>query len=751
MARRSVPSPLVGEGRGGGESPTSKEGAPPTPSPSPQGGGESRRRKWGGRGWLARAVRGVLLAAAILMCMAVGMVAWVWVQLEPLSLARAEALSVTVLDRNDRLLRAYVATDGRWRLPAEVKEVDQRYLAMLLAYEDKRFRRHRGVDVWAVGRALWLLVRHGRPLSGGSTITMQVVRLLLGEHERSLWGKIRQALLALGLERRLPKDEILRLYLALAPFGGNMEGVRAASLAYFGKEPRRLSVGEAALLVAIPQSPEARRPDRSPEAARRARDRVLARMHAAGAISQEEMARAKAERVPTARRDFPMLAPHLADAQLEQHPDRTVHRLTLDYHAQANIEALVRDYVASAGAGLSAAVVVVDHRTGEVVAYVGSPGLLDAGRFGGVDMAIALRSPGSTLKPIIYGLAFELGIAHPDTLIDDAPTRFGLYVPKNFDRDWHGSVTVRAALIHSLNIPAVKVLEALGAGRLHARLHQAGVTPVLPKGTEPSLAMALGGVGLRLVDLAQLYAALARGGEVVALRYRRDPAGTKEGAEAPKGPAAGQRLLSAVAAWYVGDILCRALPPANAKPGLVCYKTGTSYGFRDAWSVGFDGRHTIAVWVGRPDGAATPGLTGRASAAPLLFDAFARLTPHRTPPAQPPLGALRVKSTNDLPPPLRRFREGRVEESSSDNQTEPAVKIAFPPDRAEIEVDEGDGGVLVKAEGGALPLTWLLDGEPVASEPGRREVELPPGRRGFFKLTVIDARGRSDRVTIRLK
>jgi penicillin-binding protein 1C len=630
--------------------------------------------------------------------------------------------------------------------------VDQRYLAMLIAFEDKRFRRHRGVDPRAVARAAWLLLRHRRPVSGASTITMQVVRLLLGEHDRTLWGKIRQALLALALERRFSKEEILRLYLRLAPFGGNLEGVRAASLAYFGKEPRRLSVGEAALLVAIPQSPEPRRPDRAPEAARRARDRVLERVRAAGVISGEAAARAKAERVPTQRRDFPMLAPHLADAQLELHPARTVHRLTLDYAAQANIEALVRDYAATLGAHLSAAVVVVDHRTGEVIAYVGSPGLLDESRFGAVDMATAVRSPGSTVKPIVYGLAFELGIAHPDTLIEDAPARFGIYVPRNFDHDWHGTVTIRAALTHSLNIPAVKVLEALGAGRLHARLLQAGVTPVLPKGAEPSLAMALGGVGLRLVDLAQLYAGLARGGEAVALRYRSEPAPAKADAELPRGPAAGRRLLSQVAAWYVADILCHAIPPANAKSGVVCYKTGTSYGFRDAWSAGFDGRHTIAVWVGRPDGAATPGLTGRAAAAPLLFDAFARLAPHRTPRPQAPSGALRVSATGELPPPLRRFREGPADDAGTDARTEPAVKIAFPPDRAEIEVDDSDGGtVLVKAEGGVLPFVWLLDGEPIVSEPGRREVELPAGRRGFFRLTVIDARGRTDRVTIRLR
>jgi penicillin-binding protein 1C len=692
-----------------------------------------------------RALRllGVLLAGAALLACAMGaLVVWTWARLEPLSLARAEAVSVTVLDRNDRLLRAYTAPDGRWRLPVEVKDVDPRYLAMLIAYEDKRFRRHRGVDPWAIARAGWLLVRHGHPVSGGSTLTMQVARLLLGEHERSLTGKIRQMLLALSLDRRLSKDQVLRLYLRLAPFGGNLEGTRAASLAYFGKEPRRLSVAEAALLVAIPQSPEARRPDRFPQAAKRARNHVLARMQAAGVISAEDAARAAAERLPKVRRDFPMLAPHAADDAVEQYKGRTVHRLTLDYAAQSNIEQLVRDYVAGLGGRLSAAVVVVDHKTGEVIAQVGSPGLLDEQRFGGVDMTSAIRSPGSTLKPIIYGLAFELGLAHPETLIEDRPSRFGVYVPKNFDHEWYGTVSIRTALTQSLNIPAVKVLEAVGAGRLYARLQQAGVSPALPKGTEPSLAIALGGLGLKLTDLAALYAGLARGGEPVALRYRLDTA-------APKSAASGQRLLSEIAAWYVAEILCQAIPPANAKPGTVCYKTGTSYGFRDAWSVGFDGRTTIAVWVGRPDGASTPGLSGRVSAAPLLFDAFARVSPRRTPMPQAPAGVLRVANT-DLPPPLRRFREGAAEEPAG-TYLEPAVRIAFPPDRAEVEIEEGEGGVVAKAEGGALPLTWLVDGEPIASDPARREVELPQGGRGFFRLSVIDARGRTDRVSIRVK
>ena len=439
-------------------------------------------------------------------------------------------MSVTVLDRNDRLLRAYTAADGRWRLPVDVKDVDPRYLAMLIAFEDKRFRSHRGVDPWGVGRAAWQLVGHQRIVSGGSTLTMQVARLLQGEHERTGAGKIRQALRALELERRLSKDAILRLYLRLAPFGGNLEGVRAASLAYFGKEPKRLSLAEAALLVALPQSPEMRRPDRYGEAARRARNRVLDRAVAAGVISAADAERAKADRMPTVRREFPMLAPHLADAEVEQNKARLVHRLTLDAQAQSNLEQLVREQAAGMGGRLSSALMVVDHHTGEVIAHVGSPGYLDDDRFGAVDMTEAVRSPGSTLKPLIYGLAFEAGLAHPETLIEDRPARFGLYVPKNFDQGWHGTVTMRMALAQSLNIPAVKVLEAVGPAKLYGRLQQVGVEPVLPKGAEPSLAIALGGLGLKLSDLAGLYAALARGGEPIALTASARSVRAAEGA-----------------------------------------------------------------------------------------------------------------------------------------------------------------------------------------------------------------------------
>jgi penicillin-binding protein 1C len=684
----------------------------------------------------------LLRPTGAVLLVAIAAVAVVWYRTEPLSLARAEGLSVTVLDRNDRLLRAYTAPDGRWRLPVEPKEVDPRYVAMLLAFEDRRFRSHHGVDPVAIGRAGWQLVRHRRIVSGGSTLTMQVARLLAGEHERTGAGKLRQALRALQLERKLSKDAILRLYLRLAPFGGNLEGVRAASLAYFGKEPRRLSPAEAALLVALPQSPEWRRPDRFPQAALRARNRVLAHAAAHNIIPADEARRGMAERMPSVRREFPILAPHLADAEISEGKTRLVHRLTIDAGVQANLEQLVREHANALGERLSAALIAADHRTGEVIAHVGSPGYLDEVRFGAVDMTAAVRSPGSTLKPFVYGLAFEAGLAHPETLIEDRPTRFGLYVPKNFDQDWHGTVTVRMALAQSLNIPAVKVLEALGPPKLFARLAQVGVTPVLPRGAEPTLAIALGGLGLRLSDLAALYAGLARGGEPVALKYRRDAA-----AAAP--PSITQRLLSPVAAWYVADILRNAPAPANAKPGALAYKTGTSYGFRDAWAVGYDGRHTVAVWVGRPDGAATPGLAGRTAAAPLLFDAFARLASRRTPLPPAPSGTLTAGAA-DLPPPLKRFREVRDDPAAS-AYLEPALQIAFPPDRSELEVEDGDAAIVVKAEGGALPLTWLVDGVPIDSDPARRDAELPATSRGFLKLSVIDANGRADRVTVRLK
>ncbi|MFN3868559.1 MAG: penicillin-binding protein 1C [Hyphomicrobiaceae bacterium] len=699
-----------------------------------------------------------ITAATVITATAFGALHYAKRALGPPPFAAADDVSTIVVDRNDRLLRPFTTKDGRWRLPVSVADVDQRYIAMLLAFEDRRFRAHGGVDVLSLGRAAFQLATNGRIVSGASTLTMQVARLLEGRHERTGMGKLKQIVRALQIEQVRSKDEILDLYLRMAPFGGNIEGARAASLAYFGKEPKRLSIGEAALLVALPQSPETRRPDRFAARARMARGRVLDRAVEAGVITAAEAEHARAEPVPTQRRQFPMLAPHLAETEVAAAPAASVHRTTLNRTLQQSLEALARERKSEHGPRLSTAIVVADHATGEVLARVGAADYFDADRFGSVDMASAVRSPGSTLKPLIYGLAFDLGLAHPETLIEDRAVRFGTWRPKNFDEDFHGTVTIRSALANSLNIPAVKVLDKVGPGRMLARLRRAGLKPQLPEATAPTLAMALGGLGMTLEDLVGAFTAFPRGGEPVPLVHRKaDIAAAALALRRGTREAPSRRLMSPVASWYITDILKDAPPPANARSGRIAYKTGTSYGYRDAWAIGYDGRHVVGVWVGRPDNTSTPGLMGRNTAAPLLFDAFARIseTPARLPPA--PAGVLNVSGA-DLPPPLKRFAEHDTvaAEDQSSAVRAPAVSIAFPPDRAEVEIEQAAANaapepLLLKAEGGTLPLTWLADGQPIGIAAHRRDFVWQPGSPGFYKLSVIDAKGRVDRVTVRLR
>jgi penicillin-binding protein 1C len=574
---------------------------------------------------------GVIAAIAVLLAVGAGARDALdrWVAATDLPPLAAET-SVEVLDRSGRLVRAYTVADGRWRLSTPLDAVDPDYLEMLIAYEDKRFRRHVGVDPVAFLRAAGQAIGNGRIVSGGSTLTMQVARLLEEGPTGTLDGKLRQIRVALALERRLSKDEILALYLERAPFGGNLEGVRAATRAWFGKAPRRLTAAEAALLVALPQAPEARRPDLDPAAARAARDRVLARMAGAGVLTAEAAAAARRDAVPMARRAFPALAAHLTDRVNAAEPGRPVHHLTLDAAFQARIEALAARAARDAGARLSVAIVVADHATGEILASVGSAAYAADGRSGFVDMTRALRSPGSTLKPLVYGIAFDEGLAHPETLIDDRPTRFGGYAPQNFDGVFRGTVRLREALQLSLNLPVVTLVDAFGPARLMAHLRRAGVEPVLPGG-QPGLAVALGGVGVRLDEMVGLYAAIARGGAALRLSAVQGSAGET-----------GQRVLSPAAAWHVADILSEMPPPPGAARMGLAYKTGTSYGHRDAWALGFDGRHVAGVWLGRPDGTPVPGAFGGALAAPVLFEVFARLKPALDPLPPPPAAALTV-------------------------------------------------------------------------------------------------------------
>ncbi len=654
-----------------------------------------------------------------------------WVAATDLPVLLSET-SVEVRDRNAQLLRVYTVVDGRWRLAVTPDQVDSGYIKMLIAYEDQRFYRHAGVDLLAMLRATGQAVWNGEVVSGASTLTMQVARLLEESGTGRVRGKLRQMRVALALERRLSKEQILQLYLTHAPYGGNLEGVRAATLSWFGKEPRRLTPVEAALLVALPQAPEHRRPDRNGQAASEARERVLARMVAQDALTGETTQAAVSEPVPVTRRPFPALAPHLADLAVSEDPAQVSHQLTLDATLQRKLETLAAGALRDLPDDLSVAIVLADHTTGEVLGSVGSAGYgTDTARQGFVDMTRAKRSPGSTLKPLVYAMAFDRGLAHPQTLINDRPVAFGRYAPQNFDGQFRGELPVTEALRQSLNIPVVLLLDQIGPAHLMSIMRRAGTKPDFP-GDQAGLAVALGGVGVSLNELVQLYAMLAQGGQAQALSWRI-------GTEAQQG----EQILNRAAVWQVGDILSGLAPPAGAPPRRLAYKTGTSYGHRDAWAIGFDGVHVAGVWIGRPDGTPVPGAFGGDLAAPILFEAFQRLKETSDPLAPPPPETL-IVSTAGLPKPLRRFT-GR---DAVFLDAPDAPKLIFPPDGAILALD---GDIPVKVRDGKPPFTWIANGTPLRMKEHRRETTLPRLSVGFSQLSVIDAEGRAARVTVRIE
>lgn len=646
--------------------------------------------------------------------------------------------SAEVVDRDGLLLRAFATTDGRWRFGADLATLDRRFLQMLVAYEDKRFRDHSGIDARAIVRAAWQLVSNGRIVSGGSTLSMQLARLIEPREKRSLSAKFMQAVRAVQIERRMTKDEILTLYLTLAPYGGNIEGVRAASLAWFGKEPKRLTLGESALLVAIPQLPEMRRPDRNLDAARNARARVLARAVEAGIVGDAEAALAAAEPLPSVRQALPSLAPHLAEAMRRQSPGAARYDVTLKRSVQEGLELAARNALPGLGPKLSVAMVMADAATGEIVGEVGSANYLDRSRQGFVDMTKVSRSPGSTLKPFIYGLAFEDGRIAQETVIEDRPADFAGYRPRNFDMKYQGDVSIRTALQMSLNVPAVRLLDAVGPHRLMARMREGGVSAVLPTGKGAGLAIGLGGVGVTLRDLVQLYTIFPNGGRTASLTDRP----RRNGEVALRG-----EVMPAVSAWQVADILSGVRPPANSLAAGIAYKTGTSYGYRDAWAIGFDGKHVLGVWVGRADGSAVPGISGYGTAAPVLFDAFRKAGVAVQPLPRAPAGALR-QTLDDLPVTLRKFESGASE--TKPGIAEAAPRIIFPPQDARLELlaDGALSPLALKLQGGRAPFRWLVNGKALPVAERRRNSLLTPDGVGYQTLTVIDAAGRAASVSV---
>ncbi|NHF72790.1 penicillin-binding protein 1C [Paracoccus sp. 12-3] len=684
------------------------------------------------------AALGLLAAAADLGRDAFGL----WLDATPLP-PLAVPTGTEVLARDGSLLRAFQVGDGLWRLSPPADGVDPRFLQMLVAWEDRRFSDHDGVDRRAVIRAAAQAVWNRRIVSGASTLSMQTARLLERGPTADWGAKLRQARLAMALERRIGKDGIMTLYLRLAPYGGNTEGVRAAALMWFGKEPTRLTPAESALLVALPQAPELRRPDipARREAARVARDRVIDRAQAVGILDAQAADLARATPLPTARRAFPAHAALLAERLRREHPGAARIETTIDPHLQRAAETLVARATAGQSERVSTAALLADHTTGEILASVGTADFGATPRAGFVDMTRALRSPGSTLKPFVYALGFDDGLIHPDTLIEDRPAVFGRWQPENFDRRFRGTVTIREALRQSLNVPVVRVAEALGPARVMAGLRRAGMR-VEAQGATPGLAVVLGGAGVSLHDLVAGYAALAQGGRAVLLHD------TPLQVQPPQ-PA---RLISAASAWQVADILAQIPAPEGRSPGRIAYKTGTSYGHRDALSVGFDGQFVAGVWLGRPDGTPVPGAFGGQVAAPLLFDLFDALGP-RDRPLPPPPPETVIAANPQLPPPLRRFTpKGSASPAPARpgapiTAPEDPLVIVFPPDGAELEL--AGSTIPVRLRGGVPPYTWLLNGAPAViatRDPVTRLTSSP----GMSELSVTDAAGTTRRARLRM-
>ncbi|HEY5971103.1 MAG TPA: penicillin-binding protein 1C, partial [Pseudoxanthomonas sp.] len=520
------------------------------------------------------------------------------------------------------------------RYPATPESVSPLYLQALLNYEDRWFWKHPGINPWALLRAGGQWLRGGRIVSGGSTLTMQVARIL-DPHTRTPWGKAKQLLRALQLEAHLSKHEILRLYLERAPFGGTIEGVEAASWAYLGKPASQLSQAEAALLAVLPQSPSRLRPDRHPQAARAARDKVLRRMLTLGVWSKAEVDDARVEPVVARSLQPPLSAALLAERLRQADPKATRIVATIDPGLQRTLEERVAAYFSNLPERTSAALLVVDNADLQARAYVGSVTFGDKQRLGHVDMVQAWRSPGSTLKPFLYGLALDDGLIHSESLLIDAPQSFNGYRPGNFDAAFNGPIGAAEALRLSLNVPAVDLLDRVGPARFSARLANGGIELKYPRGGKPNLAMILGGTGARLEDLVGAFAAFNRGGLAGRVRY------------AESDPVIDRRMMSPGAAWILREIL-----EANPRPGYglgtfdvgsrprMAWKTGTSYGFRDAWAIGGTRRYTVGVWVGRPDGTPLPGQYGAVTALPLMFEVIDSLPNSRNDgvPLPPPAG-----------------------------------------------------------------------------------------------------------------
>lgn len=525
----------------------------------------------------------------------------------PLPIKQIE-MARTVVAADGTPLWRFADKDGIWRFPVKIEEVSPDFIEALLTYEDRHFYRHPGVNPFSLVRAAGQFVSSGRIVSGGSTISMQVARLI-DPHERTLGGKLKQLWRTAQLEYHYSKDEILEMYLNRAPYGGTIEGIGAASWVYLNKSPAKLTASEAALFAVLPQAPSRLRPDRYPERAQAARDKVLDRLEEYQVWSPAKVADIKQEQIWLAPRKNPHSAPLLA-RRVTKDSQESIIETTIDASLQRQLEDMAMNWKNQLPKQTSLGILVVDHSDMSVKAYIGSIDFQDDSRFGHVDMISAWRSPGSTLKPFLYALAMDEGLIHAESLLQDVPRRFNDYRPGNFDSGFNGPVSASDALVRSLNLPVVQLLDVYGSKRFTAQLRNVGTELRFPLGSEPNLSLILGGTATRMEDLVSAYSAFARKGNVSPLRFK------------PTDEIRDRALMSPGAAWIVRRIMggeARPVPEANLSGQLnLAWKTGTSYGYRDAWAIGVNPRYTIGVWVGRPDATPVAGQLGFATAIPIM-------------------------------------------------------------------------------------------------------------------------------------
>lgn len=575
-------------------------------------------------------------------------------------------------DREGVLLGARIATDGQWRFPA-ADSLPSKYADCVIAFEDKRFWWHPGVDPMSLGRALWLNLSKGRVVSGGSTLTMQVIRMVRDNPSRNIWEKIVEAFMATRLELTYSKKEILSLYASNAPFGGNVVGIEAASWRYYGKHPGLLTWAEAATLAVLPNSPALIHPGRNRDALVAKRNRLLEHLRDEGKITATACEFAMEEPLPDQPLPLPQLAPHLLDRLTQSDSlgvasGRTRFRTTIDKQLQERVaEILARRQEVYKGNGVfNLAAVIIDVPTGDVLAYLGNvPG---AGKDHGesVDVIGAPRSTGSILKPYLYALSLESGDILPASLLHDVPTQLGQYRPENYYETYDGAVPARRALIRSLNVPFVLLLQRYGLEKFHFNLQRLGLSTINKPPDHYGLSLILGGAEANLLDITNTYACMGRTLGAYYDRngkYARDDFrgvnflrgttanglrptayGGRSTVNGQKSKVNGQRstvksqwssandLLSAGAIWYTFEAMREVERPNStgewelfraSRP--VAWKTGTSFGFRDAWAAGVTPRYAVGVWVGNADGEGRPGLIGVEFAAPVLFEIFEQL------------------------------------------------------------------------------------------------------------------------------